>query len=1171
MSDMAGIAGNAVLVYQQALTTLSNNIANVSTEGYSRQDVKLNALPVTLVGNVFLGSGVNVERIQRQYDAFVEGNLRNTASDLASQEPMVNYTNRVVDIMGGQTVGLSTALDQFFLAARSLSGDASSSIMRSNFLREAEGVTERFSQLSAQLDLVDIETQQSVDSAVGQINILAADIALVNKQLTKQRLESAQPADLLDQRDLLLKKLANFAHVNTKFTANGTVTVSLGATITQDVLVEGNLAHEVAANYSASAPEKVALVLDPYGKSRNLSGITSGTLAGLMSFREQVLGSTRNALNGMAKTFVSATNSVHEKGIDGYGNPGQALFKFDPAAANPSGGMRVAFVDPLRISAAAQFRVTEGANNPGSASASISYNETPVTGLRSPVDLTTLANGAYSTAVRNINVSLSSPVGGVATIAHGMKDVSIYLNAPQPGQELTVMTKDGRQLIGRSMAGNSDLQGQLIRTDNGFAAGASYSDAYLNGARQSVALSGVATGAQSFLGVAVAGSASGNTPAQLAAKIVANKTDIMSGSQAISAGVSDIQIDPNDNTKLIIVSHQTSPPRSVFPYLENGGIKFGTGMDLNYKAMSVFYGAQATVQLQPTYNEKDQVSGQKAFSALLQGGRMQPSSTGIAANTLVLNGVALDALPSPESGNTLGPAEVAAWFNGQTAKTGVTASASNEILLNESEIKYGLPLSINGISIINGTEVHRTDDSDASVRGRLAGFAANINSAVGSTVTARVTAQGQLLITGKPGYETADITISSGVNIGTNALGLTAGTYRGQVSLSRPTAELPIVTAANDNSPGIDFSKPLFINGKEITTAGLTSNLQLAQAINNATPDTKVTARVSASGQLFLSNLAGHEDADLYISASSDMTPKEGLAEVNALGVTGPVITVEEYVDNQEDASGPATLVSVQRHGPIKLADQAINHAPIQLGFGSNGTPTDLAKLGFRTGAFIAGEAKDDLLVFVTGAGQTSISASYAGQAVDAKQTLRAQSLRVTFQNETDPSNPNKTLSYTITSTDPQTQLSTVVAKRFFDNEKLNPGIAFQGLELTFTAPPQHGDVFAMDGNTDGIGSNDNMIALVGLEKKALIGNKTLGNAYVDHVNEMGNVARQASIAQTALSVVHDQAIKSRDQISGVSLDREAADLIRYQQAYQASAKALQVASQLFETVLQVR
>lgn len=87
MSDMAGIAGNAVSVYQQALTTVSNNIANVSTEGYSRQDVKLNALPVTLVGNIFLGSGVQVERVQRQYNEFVERNLRNTVSDLAAQSP----------------------------------------------------------------------------------------------------------------------------------------------------------------------------------------------------------------------------------------------------------------------------------------------------------------------------------------------------------------------------------------------------------------------------------------------------------------------------------------------------------------------------------------------------------------------------------------------------------------------------------------------------------------------------------------------------------------------------------------------------------------------------------------------------------------------------------------------------------------------------------------------------------------------------------------------------------------------------------------------------------------------------------------------------------------------------------------------------------------------------
>ena len=457
-------------------------------------------------------------------------------------------------------------------------------------MREAEGVGDRFGQLSAQLDLVDLETRQSMDSSVSQINELAANLALVNKQLTKQRTQEAQPADLLDQRDLLLKKLSSFAHVNTEFTPNGTVTVSLGATIGQDVLVKGNNALMVQANYDTKAPDKVVLVLDPYGQPRSLSGITSGSLAGLMSFREQVLGSTRNALDGLAQTFAKEANTVHQQGVDGYGNPGQALFKFDPKAANAASGIQVAFADSMLIASAAQFRVVKGATNPSESNASISYLDGPQAPQRGPADITSaLVNGAYTSAVKNISVSLSVPVSGVASVASGMTDLSVYLNGPQAGQQLTVLTRDGRQLIGKSMASDSTLLGQLISPDNGFAPGASYSDAYLNGV----------------------------TP---------------------------------------------------------------------YKGMTVFYGAQATVQQQPIYNAKDQISGSKAFPAMLQGDRIQGGSSGIAANTLVLNGVALEALAAPSSG-TLQPGAVAAWLNSQTAKTGVTATASNEIRLNPGQIK----------------------------------------------------------------------------------------------------------------------------------------------------------------------------------------------------------------------------------------------------------------------------------------------------------------------------------------------------------------------------------------------------------------------------------------------------------------------------------------------------
>ena len=919
MSDMAGIAGNAVTVYQQALTTVSNNIANVATDGYSRQDVALQALPVTQTGQIFLGSGVAVDRIKRQYNEFVDSNLRNSNSDLASQEPMVNYANRVVDVMGGQTMGLNTALDQFFASARVMSSDPSSSVLRSSFVRDAQGVAERFGQLSAQLSLVEEETQQSLDSAVTQINALTKQIAQVNGQLTKKQSEADQPPDLLDQRDLLLRKLSTFAHVNTRFTANGTVSVSLGASMSQDVVVSGNSSLDIAASYDSKNSNKVSMVLDPYGKSTSLNGITSGTIAGILSFREQVLGTAQGTLDNLAKTFAKEVNTVHQQGIDGYGNPGLELFRFDPTAANAASGLSVAIEDPMRVSAAAQFRVIEGANNTSGTNASIKFDETPPIG---PAPLQeVLVNNDHPSAARLVRVDTSLPVAAVASITNGMSDVSIYLDSLESGQQLQIMTRDGRQIIGQSMASDTTLIGQMITTDNGFAAGATYSATYLN----------------------------------------------VSGASG-------------------------------------------------YKDMNVFYGAQAQVQQQPIYNSKDQISGTKAFPALLEGARMQGSSTGLAATSLKLNGTALGALADPAAGTTLQASAVATWINAQSATTYVTATATNAIVLTDSQVKYGMPLWINGVSV------------DSTTATSLNGLANAINNASATNVSARIDSQGQLRISNTTGD---DITIA-GTNVAgssvQNALGLTAGTFRGQVSL----------TQALTDSSGVAITRP------------------------------------------------------------------------------------------------------------------------IQLGFGSTGTPADLAKLGFRTGAFISGAAKEDLLVFVTGAGTATVSASYAGKPIDGKQSLRAQPMKVEFTSAT---------AYKIT----DTNTNTIVAERTLDPTQLNPGIRYQGIALSFTSPPALGDVFTLDGNKDGVGNNDNMLALAALEKKPLVGIKTLSNAYIDQVNELGNIARQATIAKSALTVVHDQAVKSRDELSGVSLDKEAADLIRYQQAYQAAAKVLQVASQLFDSVLQVR
>jgi flagellar hook-associated protein 1 FlgK len=129
MSDMLGIASNAIGAYQRALSTVANNISNVNTEGYSRQDVVLKDSAPKKLASMYVGTGTILQNIKRQYDAFAESNLRNSTSDLASQKPMVDYAKRVMDIMGDKNVGLSSAFDDFFASASALSAEPASTCL----------------------------------------------------------------------------------------------------------------------------------------------------------------------------------------------------------------------------------------------------------------------------------------------------------------------------------------------------------------------------------------------------------------------------------------------------------------------------------------------------------------------------------------------------------------------------------------------------------------------------------------------------------------------------------------------------------------------------------------------------------------------------------------------------------------------------------------------------------------------------------------------------------------------------------------------------------------------------------------------------------------------------------------------------------------------------------
>lgn len=128
------------------------------------------------------------------------------------------------------------------------------------------------------------------------------------------------------------------------------------------------------------------------------------------------------------------------------------------------------------------------------------------------------------------------------------------------------------------------------------------------------------------------------------------------------------------------------------------------------------------------------------------------------------------------------------------------------------------------------------------------------------------------------------------------------------------------------------------------------------------------------------------------------------------------------------------------------------------------------------------------------------------------------------------------------------------------------------GFTFSITGTPNTGDTFVIARNTGATADSRNALALAQLQTQDTLSGKsaTFQEEYARLINATGNKARQVAVSSEAQQALLAQSQATRDSFSGVNLDEEAANLIRYQQAYQASAKALQVGSTLFDTILQV-
>ncbi|KGQ11485.1 Flagellar hook-associated protein 1 [Beauveria bassiana D1-5] len=313
---------------QAALSTVGNNISNYNVSGYTRQTTILSQSKSTLTGGGYIGNGVYVNGVQREYDSFITNQLRAAQTQSSGLTTQYQQMSKIDNILSGTTNSLSKTMQDFFSSLQTLTSNAQDPAARQALLGKADGLVNQFKVTDQYLRDQDKQVNLSISSSVDQINTYAKQIANLNDQISRLKGVGAgsAPNDLLDQRDQLVSQLNQIVGVDVSVQDGGTYNVSIGNGIS---LVQGDTANQLAAVNSSADPSRTTVAfVDPIAGKVEIpeSQLNTGSLGGLFTFRTQDLDSARNRLGQMAQAFATAMNSQHTQGYDANGDKGTDLF-----------------------------------------------------------------------------------------------------------------------------------------------------------------------------------------------------------------------------------------------------------------------------------------------------------------------------------------------------------------------------------------------------------------------------------------------------------------------------------------------------------------------------------------------------------------------------------------------------------------------------------------------------------------------------------------------------------------------------------------------------------------------------------------------------------------------------------------------------------------------------
>lgn len=1151
MADLLGIGSSGISVAQQALSTVSNNIANLSTDGYSRQTTEIRQAQPQDVGNGYIGTGAYFDRVSRQYDSFLESSLQQATSDLESQGAAVEYASRLLDVLGDEKIGLTTALNKFFTAAKSLSTDPASPALRGIMLRESDALASRFNGLAGQLNDLGEQSLSAMEADVRSVNSLVSQIAEVNRQMLKKSSALDQAPELLDRRDQLLRDLSEFVQIRTDFDKRGSVTVSLSESTTKGVIVSGIQSSALSITPSQVDPSRLDYKIQGELTNEQLTGLPSGSVAGYARFYTETLVNVKTDLNTLASVLVDEVNAVQSTGLDGNGDLGQDYFQviptFDINRGASSGDYEVqVLVNDPEAYQAKQIDVSyDGSRNlwysVDDAGTTIFANQQ---GLLQLDDLTIQVTGLVNVGDQ---FTLTQDTGAAAGIQLAIQD-GIEIAAASLFRVTPAATNSGT------------FDPKVFYAKQQPVAGARFDlDALSEGRPVPVSPSKITP-----LTVVPAGQ-----------RVVEFTLDPQDGSTA------SLQIITTEGTHLVgsignVENRQTSV--STLPQFADGANYSSDYINQSglsaYKDFELTYGARAEAQAVTELLPLQGLYFEAPYGTDFGGGgldiTLEPATPEdrLGINNSAFPNTSMGAVSAVDDVVYIGLGEVAVELGSiETHYDGVAQTLGFRFSTELSAVSISDEVAADVAALItysNGSNLVDTPNPAVkSIKAKLFSDDQVTSLTLEKTfVSSDLVDAGQLtddsgymakLTTRAIGYASGEgrIVIDQGdlsingveldaLSVGSNGV-LSADDVKSWLESANAGVNVDATNVIEIPSDGLKLTSGagLQLNGMSITSLATGSQTRfsstddLIASINLESEQTGVFAQKLNNGDLALrnSNLGG---ANIVIGGSLS-----GLGG-NALGVASKAYT-----------------------GSVSLSLESADGSPVRLDIGENGTPSDLNLLGLDTQIRLAGEIDEDLLVFVGGTGDALLTSSSQASGTAFTDGLRARQFEFEFVS-------SDTYRIRDLTTD------TVLGERSYSGEL---ALSYQGVQVTLDRPANIGDSFVIDGNNlgsngsfDAQGNNSNILRIVDLESKGVLeGGLTLTEGYLSFVGDVGNMTTQAEIARDALEIVQNQAVEARDRVSGVNLDQEAADLIRFQQAYQASAQVMQAATKLFDTMLQIR